>query len=202
MKRSLNNLDLAVSTGRVVDFRAREYLRDKSSARTVPLIYPQNLKGGLVDWPVSKASKPVAIVQCDATDDLLVDAGYYVIVKRFSAKEERRRVVAAVYDPAHISTRRVGFENHLNYFHRNGRGLDRELAIGLAMFLNSSVIDSYFRQFSGHTQVNATDLRNFKYPSTAQLRRLGKQGSLWELTQDEIDDRVERLFKKPRLATA
>jgi adenine-specific DNA-methyltransferase len=39
----------------------------------------------------------------------------------------------------------------------------------LAAFLNSTVLDVYFRQFNGHTQVNATDLRNLRYPSRSQL---------------------------------
>ena len=56
--------------------------------------------------------------------------------------------------------KRAGFENHLNYFHENGEGLPLDLAKGLAAFLNSDAVDQYFRIFSGHTQVNATDLRN------------------------------------------
>ena len=54
----------------------------------------------------------------------------------------------------------MGFENHLNYFHKKGRGIDMPLARGLAAFLNSTLVDAYFRQFNGHTQVNATDLRS------------------------------------------
>ena len=47
------------------------------------------------------------------------------------------------------------------------------LAKGLSAFLNSSFVDSYFRQFSGHTQVNATDLRKLNYPPADALERLG-----------------------------
>ena len=64
--------------------------------------------------------------------------------RRFSAKEERRRVVAAIHDPARLPSSPVGFENHLNYYHRDGRGLTLELARGLAAFLNSTLVDAYF----------------------------------------------------------
>src|SRR5207247_2066266 len=93
----------------------------------------------------------------------------YVLTKRFSAKEEKRRIVAAVHDAKRVPGPNVGFENHLNYFHKNGKGLDITLAKGLAAFLNWTLVDSYFRQFNGHTQVNATDLRSLKYPTLNQL---------------------------------
>jgi hypothetical protein len=35
----------------------------------------------------------------DADAKALLPSGFYVVVKRFSAKEERRRIVAAVWDP-------------------------------------------------------------------------------------------------------
>ena len=125
-------------------------------------------------WPLQGAKKPNAIVSSDKTQDLLVPAGYYVLTKRFTAKEERRRIVGAIYDPTRIDAPLVGFENHLNYFHSRGRGLSPDLARGLAVFLNSSLLDRYFRLFSGHTQVNATDLRKMRYPSREQMLRLGR----------------------------
>src|SRR5205807_2561294 len=118
-------------------------------------------------------------------------AGMYVLVKRFSSKEERRRVVAALYDPARIAAERVGFENHLNVFHRRGAGLPPALARGLAMFLNSTLLDSYFRQFNGHTQVNATDLRSLKYPTLRALENLGSGVRAVLPDQDDIDRMVE-----------
>jgi len=171
----LDELGIAVSTGRVVDFRAKPYLRAVADERCVPLIYPCHLKAGFVAWPKANGKKPNAIVRTGRTENILVPSAVYVLVKRFSAKEERRRIVAAVYAPARLSTDYVGFENHLNYFHRNGRGLPEALAKGLAVYLNSSLVDDYFRQFSGHTQVNATDLRSLRYPTKAQLEAWGSQ---------------------------
>lgn len=113
------------------------------------------------------------IARSAETQDLLVAAGYYVLTKRFSSKEERRRVVAAIYDPRRIASPFVGFENHLNYFHAGGKGLPEQMAKGLALYLNSSLFDRHFRLFSGHTQVNATDLKKMTYPNREQLMRLG-----------------------------
>lgn len=169
----LDRLGIEVSTGRVVDFRAREHLRLKPETGTVPLVYPCHFERGFVRWPVESKKKPNAIVTSEQTQNLMVPAGHYVLTKRFSAKEERRRVVAAVYDPRRIQSPQVGFENHLNYFHAGGKGLSASLAKGLAVYLNSTLFDRYFRLFSGHTQVNATDLRKMRYPTRQQLIRLG-----------------------------
>ncbi|HYO59862.1 MAG TPA: hypothetical protein VEU50_44590, partial [Archangium sp.] len=188
---SLADLGLTVSTGRVVDFRAREYLRPAAGPDTVPLIWPGHFSGGFVAWP-KDFKKPNALAVDPETEALLVPAGTYVLVKRISAKEEKRRVSAAVFDPRHVPCKRVGFENHLNYFHQKGGGLPATLARGLAAFLNSTLLDIYFRQFSGHTQVNAGDLRNLKYPSRQQLETLGQNISDSLSAQDEIDAIIEK----------
>lgn len=168
-----------------MDFRVREFLRQEPGEvpGTVPLVYPHNLRNGFVEWPRKHAKKASAIVAGEGSKKSLTPNGVYVLVKRFSAKEEKRRMVAAVYDPERLPDApegghpngypSVGFENHLNYYHQEGEGLPRNLARGLAAFLNSTLVDLYFRQFSGHTQVNATDLKNIKYPSREELEEMG-----------------------------
>ena len=192
---TLDELGLCVSTGRVVDFRAKQWLRAEPTAGTVPLIYPTHFDSGLVRWPKADTKKPNAIVHNTDSAPLMVPAGVYVLVRRFSAKEERRRVVAAVFDLSSVPYEVVGFENHLNYFHERGAPLDRTLAWGLSAFLNCSPLDTYFRQFNGHTQVNATDLRSLRYPTRAVLTALGHriQGIL--PAQDELDALVAEILK-------
>jgi adenine-specific DNA-methyltransferase len=189
---SLEDLVIQASTGRVVDFRAKDNLKMKPSKTTVPLIYPSHFEDGFVVWPNLKGRKPNAIIYNSATENLLVDRGTYVLVKRFSSKEERRRIVAAIYDHQRINAERIGFENHLNYFHIKGRGLPKNIAKGLALFLNSTIVDQYFRQFSGHTQVNATDLRSLRYPSIEQLKRLGNRIRSKMPDQECIDVIIEK----------
>jgi adenine-specific DNA-methyltransferase len=195
-RATLDELGIEVSTGRVVDFRAREFLRKDPEPGTVPLIYPCHFADGWVHWPLKDARKPNALVLSNRTADLFLPAGYYVLTKRFTAKEERRRIVGAVYDPTRIDSPQVGFENHLNCFHCRGRGLPADLACGLAIFLNSSLLDQYFRLFSGHTQVNATDLRKMRYPSREQMSRLGQELGATLPDQQTIDAAVERACSK------
>jgi adenine-specific DNA-methyltransferase len=190
---SLADLGLTVSTGRVVDFRAKDLLRAHPGRNTVPLIYPCHLRQGFVEWPNGRSRKPNALALGPRADDLLVPAGHYVLVKRFSAKEEPRRIVAAVYDPERVPADRVAFENHLNYYHSRGVGLPATVARGLAAFLNSTFVDSYFRQFSGHTQVNATDLRSLRYPAWDSLVALGRRIGKNFPAQEELDRLVEEV---------
>lgn len=189
----LHDLGLDVSTGRVVDFRVRELLRKDPTEETVPLIYPVHFENGYVRWPRAEGRKPNALAISERTDELTLSPGIYVLVRRFSAKEERRRIVAAIYESDRVSPLRVGFENHVNYYHARGMGLPRALARGIAAYLNSSLVDQYFRHFSGHTQVNATDLRRLPYPSRSELERLGARIPDDRFpTQRELDELIRK----------
>jgi adenine-specific DNA-methyltransferase len=190
-RSSLKDLGLSVSTGRVVDFRSREHLRAEPTSSSAPLIYPGHLSGGLVQWPRASFKKANAIEIHDETVRLLVERGCYVLVKRFSAKEERRRLVATVITEDDLPGTLWGFENHLNFFHNQGRGLDPTIANGLAVYLNSTLLDVLFRQFNGHTQVNAGDLRSLRYPSLEGLRVLGSVAR--GAAQAEVDAAISGL---------
>ena len=106
-------------------------------------------------------------------------------------------MVATVFQPQGnlAGFRSVGFENHLNYFHCKDGALDGDLAEGLAVYLNSTLVDSYFRQFSGHTQVNATDLRSLRYPSREQLCRLAKSVEVGPRDQAPTDAAVDAMIR-------
>jgi adenine-specific DNA-methyltransferase len=192
LNNTLKDLGLTVSTGRVVDFRAEEFITQEPTEESWPLIYPSHFSEGYVQWPKPYGKKPNSLARDSATDSLLVPRGMYVLVKRFSSKEERRRVVAALYDPEKVNAEAVAFENHLNYYHRNGKGLEVNIAKGLAAFLNSTMVDNHFRRFSGHTQVNATDLRSLSYPEKEILERIGESFVDLPTDQSVIDALVDK----------
>lgn len=192
-QRTLEELGLAVSTGPVVDFRLREFLRAEPETGTLPLLYATHFANGRMEWP-RESKKPNAILNHPDMRKWLFPSGFYTVVRRFSSKEERRRIVAHVVDPKAFKAEAIGFENHLNVFHAKKQGLGADVAHGLAVFLNATAVDDYFRRFSGHTQVNATDLRLMRYPEPKALEALGRwaQGQ-GELTQELIDQQLEKM---------
>jgi adenine-specific DNA-methyltransferase len=194
IKYSLKDIGVEVSTGPVVDFRAKEYLSQEPKKGSVPLLYPGHFNGKELDWPV-KGKKPNAILASPETQKMLYPNGFYVVVRRFSSKEEKQRIVARVINPNKFDTEFIGIENHLNVFHKSKNGIDEQLALGIATYLNSSYVDTHFRTFNGHTQVNATDLRQMKYPDRDSLIQLGSWAkSIKEFDQSEIDHQIAKIL--------
>jgi predicted RNA methylase len=196
-RHPLSALGLKVSTGPVVDFRLKNYLLDRTTQSSVPLIHPCHFAEGKLRWPDGSAKKKCAILNLPETRRWLYPAGCYVVTRRLSSKEESRRIVASIVPRDSISEYDwIGFENHLNVFHVAKAGLDEDLARGLCVYLNSTEVDRYFRAFNGHTQVNATDLRKLPYPSVLQLVTIGKMAArLHRFSQEQIDSWVEILHE-------
>jgi len=192
---SLADIGLEVSTGPVVDFRMKKYLHPLPEPGDAPLLYSAHFKGA-GEWPLAGFKKSNAIACSPETMKWLYPNGFYVVVRRMSSKEERRRIVANIVDPSRFPGMLwLGFENHLNVFHSRKQGISEDIARGLAVYLNSSVADSQFRRFNGHTQVNATDLRSLRYPARKKLETLGqwaKEQKAFE--QEAIDSMMETIL--------
>jgi adenine-specific DNA-methyltransferase len=95
-------------------------------------------------------------------------------MRRFSAKEERRRVVAAPLVGGRLPGRNVGLENHLNYIHRPKGKMSRDEVTGLAALLCSALVDRYFRISNGNTQVSAIELRQLRLPKAETIEAIGR----------------------------
>lgn len=195
VRHTLAEIGLSVSTGPVVDFRMREHLRKMPEADTVPLIYPAHLDGTVTTWPQAEIKKWNAIARNAETQRWLFPGGTYVLLRRFSSKEENRRLHVALLHHADIGHPDwIGFENHTNVFHVNRQGLPEDLALGLYCWLHSTALDQHLRRFSGHTQINATDLRNISHPGWDDLIALGQRARSTGIDQITIDQLVNQVL--------
>ena len=174
--QNLNTLGFEISTGPVVDFRALKYLRNTiENSQCVPLLWMHNIRGIDVEWSVEKNGKAKAIEITPGSKNLVVPMRNYVLLKRFTSKEQKKRVHAAVLDAGRFPDFEfIGLENHLNYIHKKRALMTLDEAYGLAAVMNTTIIDQYFRALNGNTQVNATDIRVVSLPDYEQIVAIGK----------------------------
>ena len=137
-----------------------------------------------MQFPLTNLKKPQTMLRTEDSSKLLIKNQYYVLVKRFSSKEQKRRLYASYYSPAFLEhTDYFGLENHVNYIWKPVGGLSQEESLGIMALLNSSLLDSYFRVMNGHTQVNASEIHQLPFPSYDTVLQVGKAVKRQGLTQ-------------------
>ena len=95
---NLIKLGFKLKTGPVVDFRATEYLTNKYvKNETVPLLWSDNFIDNEIKL-LDNENNYRYILKNEKSKSLLLDNKNYLLVKRFTAKEEKRRIQVAIYD--------------------------------------------------------------------------------------------------------
>ena len=199
---SLRSFGLDISTGPVVAFRATEFIdkEGKVPESHVPLLWMNHVHAMQATWPLNR-HKP-EYIERSGTEALLLPNRNYVLMRRFSAKEEARRLTAAPYIATDFATPEVGFENHLNYIHRPGGTLAEDEAWGLAALYNSHLLDTWFRAVNGNTQVSATELRAMRLPAHQTIITLGQCVKHLADPMEGLDRLVMDLIAHPELEEA
>lgn len=188
------SLGFEISTGPVVTFRSTEFLREEKSKNTAPLLWMHNVRPFVTQWP-PKNGKPTHIEVSKQSMKLLVPAKTYILLKRFTSKEEKRRLVAGIFNANDSYSNWVGLENHLNYVYRRDSEISDSEALGLAAFFNSALVDRYFRAISGNTQVNATEIRGMPIPDQITLMKIGEEVRECELDATTVENIVGRKIR-------
>jgi adenine-specific DNA-methyltransferase len=196
---TLATYGLKVSTGPVVAFRAIKHLRENASRHSVPLLWMQHIAHMQVHWPIGKKREHITASAASAW--MLLPNTNLVVMRRFSPKEDQRRITAAPYLAGVLPGAVIGLENHTNYIFRPGGTLSTEETRGLAALLNSRVIDAYLRSVAGNTQVNATDLRKLPLPPLEQIVAIGRALRA-DATLADADAAVAAALDRPLLALA
>ena len=180
---NLHEYDMQISTGPVVPFRATDLMTDEidSKEKIAPLIWMHHFHSMDLCWPTSRSNngnekpKHILINEKSLKKRLLVADQNMVLLRRFSAKEEKRRLIAAPLFKKKLNSNLIGLENHVNYIYRKDGKMTKQQAIGIAALLNSSLLDCYFRISNGNTQVNATEIRAFPLPPIDMINDIGRR---------------------------
>lgn len=170
-KNTLPSIGLKMKTGLTVDFRNRELLCDKAGDQAVPLFYPQHIKDGKVIFPIGKEHEYIVTNQ----SGLLQPNVNYLFVKRFTAKEEHRRLQCGVYlARKYPNYSKISTQNKINFI-CGLKELSDGVVYGLYVLFNSTLYDSYYRILNGSTQVNSTEINSMPVPTLEGIELLGKE---------------------------
>jgi adenine-specific DNA-methyltransferase len=153
-----------VHTGPLVWNRHRDQLRTTATRGTAPIVWADAVRPfEPVDYRRSKRTHLHLMV--NGMGHLLLDRPA-VLIKRTTAKEQRRRLVAAPFDrpPAMV-------ENHLNVVTSNGGSASVSVEL-ISALLNSEPVDRIFRSLSGSVAVSATELVALPLPPPRSLTKL------------------------------
>lgn len=167
---TLPSIGLKMKTGLTVDFRNREVLRNVPEDQAIPLFYSQHIQDGKVIFPIGKENEYIVTNQAG----LLQPNVNYLFVKRFTAKEEHRRLQCGVYlarkypDYSKIST-----QNKINFI-GGLKELSECIVYGLYVLFNSTLYDCYYRILNGSTQVNSTEINSMPVPPLESIEQMGK----------------------------
>jgi adenine-specific DNA-methyltransferase len=189
---NLAAIGLRALTGPVVGFRARLHLRTHATPTSVPMLWMPHVGRSRIDWP--RRHKAEHIESNIDSAWMLLPNEPMVVLRRFSPKEDERRVTAAAYG-GQLPGAYIGLENHLNVIRGTDGPMPLAVARGLAAWLNSRVVDEHLRQRLGSTQVNAIELRSLPVPDLSSLSQLGQDMPL-EPTLDQIDLLVSRVIHR------
>lgn len=169
---TLLSMGLKMKTGLTVDFRNRDILRNEKEEGAIPLFYSQHIKEGIVQFPIEKEHEYVV------TDKrgLLQKNRNYLFVKRFTAKEERRRLQCGIYlSKRYPEYEKISTQNKINFIDGLTNDLSECVVYGLYVLFNSTVYDLYYRILNGSTQVNSTEINTIPIPDIDIIQKIGRR---------------------------
>lgn len=196
-KGNLKEYDIKISTGPVVTFRAINFLYElnQNGNDLAPLFQLYNSLPMSFEWPVSKKGKAQFIKISLQSKSLLIPNKDYIFLRRFSAKDDKSRLVASPYFSGLINSEYIGVENHLNYIYRQNGCLEKNEILGLSALLNSRLFDTYFRTFNGNINVSATEIREIPLPPLNDIKQIGNHLLLKNnFTKSDADKIVNSYF--------
>lgn len=171
-KNTLPSIGLKMKTGLTVDFRNREVLRNEPEEGAIPLFYSQHIKEGVVEFPLQKENEYIVTEQ----KGLIQRNKNYLFVKRFTAKEERRRLQCGIYLATRFPTfEAISTQNKINFIDGLTTELTECVVYGLYVLFNSTIYDLYYRILNGSTQVNSTEINAMPIPSLEIIQKIGRE---------------------------
>tara|TARA_R110002073_G_scaffold78102_5_gene188541 strand:- start:29 stop:1828 length:1800 start_codon:yes stop_codon:yes gene_type:complete len=169
----LEDWGYTVSTGPLVWNRHKPQLSNRNGKNTIPIIWAESVTpdGEFIFRSEKKNHEPFFKLEGDRDEWLKIDREC-VLLQRTTAKEQKRRLIAAPMPKDFIEIYGcVTVENHLNMIYPTRKNPAVSIEV-LSAFLNSHAADQVFRCLSGSVAVSAYEIESLPLPGKEQLTKL------------------------------
>lgn len=195
MPHRLKDYGYAVSTGPLVWNRHKAQLRKASNGKTLPLIWAESVTSvGAFCFRAEKRNH-VPWFELNRGDEWLVTSDACVLVQRTTAKEQRRRLIAAELPQRFLDGHGGAVvENHLNMVRCQSRPPRIPPSVIVAL-LNSPIVDAAFRCISGSVAVSASELEALPLPDPEAAGDL----AIWLREghdRTSVETKIETLYRE------
>jgi adenine-specific DNA-methyltransferase len=150
------------------------------------LIYSKHIRDGRVRFPQGKDNEYI-IANRSALKQINRN---YLFLKRFTAKEEPRRLCCGIYLKRYLPDYKyISSQNKVNFI--DGTDEISECVIyGLYVIFNSTLYDTYYRILNGSTQVNSTEINAMPMPEMCKIEEMGRELLYTKNLSEEHCDKI------------
>ncbi|SRR5579883_962921 len=175
MPYRLADYGYAVSTGPLVWNRHKRQFRENRGTTCHPVVWAEAVSSdGRFLWRSQRRNHLPWFAAERPKDDWLIVTQPCVLLQRTTAKEQSRRLIAAVLPEEFIRQHGgVIVENHLNMVRARDGNPGVPPAV-IAALLNSAAADAAFRCINGSVAVSAFELEELPLPGPAAMMRLAR----------------------------
>lgn len=203
MPNRLADYGYKVSTGPLVWNRHKDQILSRSGKHRFPLIWSESVQSdGTFIFKSEKKNHAPWFKHLGPKDDWLLVTTPCLLLQRTTAKEQRRRLIAAQLPTKLIDDYgAVVVENHLNMILPKGKQAPKVSFATLHRIITSKVLDNLFRSLNGSVAVSAYELEAIPLPSVEQAHAIQsaiESGGLDPM----IEEMIEETYREPVCAAA
>lgn len=176
-KTHLNDLNLKISVGPVVQFRLSKYLnKNHYNQNYAPLLLASNLKENN-SIKYNELLNDKKNHSLDVLSSKVMNNSNYVILQKATRKMANPFVKAAVLTKDFFNHKYIAFDNSLLYIKHKTNNVDLSLeeCYGLYCYLTSSYFSTIFNLINSNHTINISDFNNVCFPNKKQIIDIGKK---------------------------
>lgn len=193
MKNRLRDMGYTAVTGQLVWNRHKDQLTHEFGIDTFPLIWAESVLSDETFRFSFGQKNHTPYFKLKEKQEYLITKDTCLLVQRTTAKEQRRRIVAAILPESFLKKYKgVVVENHLNIIKPRVKETPVSLD-ALKCILNSRTLDMVFRSINGSVAVSAYEIESLPMPDPDRVQLIEKMIKE-RASKEKIEEKLAEIY--------